>query len=743
MLPLNTVTLLVNGLTLALALGFLLIVLWNDFHKPLNQFFAIFLFLVTLWNVGSLLTQAIILLDPRLPVANFALSLMEVGFTGSSVAIYVLVTVLVGAHTKRFSVLAFISLGLIVIYQIFLIVNRTTTTSVLDTADFSFRFVTLSILFYLIFDGMTLYLLWRYRRKIRSYGLVIGVVIFVVGQSLGFLNPRLQVVYVATTTSAFGALILSFSFLRQEIIVPLAERISQVESMHRVSLAITSQIAIDTLLNEIATQAVGWLAADGAGIFLKRDDLLELATVYNLPRQYVGMQVALGVGVAGSVAGTHRSIYLENYARDWRGDVDLPLARETFGSVICVPLSYAGEVIGTLMVIAGGQGRLLERDDVHLLELLGAQAAVAIAHSRLFAEQRALTREVEIAHSQLETVLVSTENPVIAVDRRFKLIFANPAAIKLFDLPQDANDRPITDILPAEALPEFKLGVVRELLRSRAHVYEISLGNKVFLCQLASLGGPKATGWVAVLNDVTQLKELDRLKSEMVRWASHDLKNPLTGAMLHLDLLREDLAELDNPDIHDTVAVIEKQLKRMHRIIRGILDLERLKVASVAGELCRAALIVKNTVEELQDFARDKNVHLHVEIEDETSVFWGDQNQFERALINLTENAIKFTGINGDVAIKVRKENGHVVFEVKDDGIGIPQSLQDRIFDRFFRGGQSGQRGAGHVSGSGLGLSLVKTIVENHKGKIWLTSQESVGTTFFVSIPSANDSQAL
>jgi signal transduction histidine kinase len=735
MAPLNTITLLFNGLTLALALGFLIIVLWHDYRKELNQFFGIFLFLVTLWNAGSLLLQAALLIDTNLRLSDWAVSTLEVGFTGSSVAAYVLTTILVGAHPRRFRVLAFASLSLILGYQLFLIVNQ--TGQVFTEISFSYRFSAVSLTFYLIFDGVTLFLVWRYRRKIRSFSLIIGIVIFVIGQSLGFLNPRLQIVTTSTALSSLGALILSFSILRLEIITPLADRISQVESMHQVSLAITSQIALDTVLNEISTQAVGWLDADAACIFLKHQHELELATVYNLPEQFTHTQLALGVGVAGSVAITNRSIHLEQYGRDWTGSPDLPLAKETFGSVICVPLTYANEVIGTLMVISGLQGRLFGREDVYLLELLGAQAAVAIAHSRLFAEQRQLTHEVESARSQLETVLTSTESPVIAVNRNFELIFANPAARKLFNIPDKTDDKLITDLLPVVALPELSRNVLRELRRKKGYIYEISFDNRVYLCHLASLGRPRIAGWVAVLNDVTELKELDRLKSEMVRWASHDLKNPLTGAMLYLDLLMEDLANYDNVEVRQSVSMIEKQLERMNRIIRGILDLERLKAGSTSTEICRPSIVVHNAVEELSQLARDSGLTLETHVERDLGVFWGDPEQFERALINLLENAIKFTSSGGEVEIKAQQEDNKIIFSVKDTGIGIPEHLYAPIFDRFFRGGQKGQEGAEHVSGSGLGLSLVKTIVENHKGEIWVESEVGKGTTFFVSIPLA------
>jgi signal transduction histidine kinase len=729
----NSITLLFNGITLALSLSFLLIILWQDTRQELNQFFAIFLFLVMSWNAGSLLAQTASIIDADLSLIKLAISLMELGFTGSSIAIYTLAAVLVRIHTRRFRWLAFTGLALVLLYQLFLIVTDAPIRfERFDAGVFTYQPQPLSAIFYLIFDTATFYLVWRYRRKIRSRSLVAGIVLFVIGQSLSLLNPELRALSVSINLSSFAALMISFAILRQEIITPLAERVVQVEAMHKVSLAITSQIAIDTVLNQIATQAVGWLDADGSGIFLNRENELELATVYNLPKQFVHRRVALGEGIAGKVAQTHQSIHVESYPRDWRGKVDLPLAQETFGSVICVPLIYGGEVIGALMVIAGQQGRLFNPNDVYLLELLGSQAAVAIAHSQLFADQREAMRQAAAARSQLETVLVGTENPVIAVDRQLRLIFANPAAEALFSMQDHMRGRLITDIFPANTLPSNYRDVLSDLRRNRTHVFEVSLDSKIYLCHLALLGRPRIAGCVAVLNDVTQLKELDRLKSEMVRMTSHDLKNPLQAAMANLDLLRDDVWENGNSEVHQSIEAIEKQLERMYRIINGILDLERIKTGAHLQEICHPVKLIEEAIEELQHLADDKAIHLEALVDADTPDFMGDPEQFKRALINLVENAIKFTPVGGAVMILGRKESSSVVFEVKDNGVGIPAELHTQIFERFFRGRQKGME---HVSGSGLGLSLVKTIVENHNGRVWLESQEGVGTIFYVSIP--------
>lgn len=736
MAALNTVTLLINGLTLALALSFLIIILWNDARKELNQFFAAFLFLVALWNVGSLLAQAIALIEDESPLLDISLSVMEVGFTGSSVAIYALTAGLVKLHTRRFRVLTFASLFLILVYRIMLIAGDVVPIPVSpqDPATLTYQERPLLIMFYLIFDGATLYLLWRYRRKIHSYDLQFGIFAFVIGQSLGFLNPELQTISLSVTVSALATLVICFAIVRQEIIRPLAERNSQVEAIRKVSTSITSQSAITFVLDQIASQAAELLGADGVGIFLKDGDLVRLETVYNLPKQFSGAEMRVGEGVAGRTVETQQVIQLDDYGRDWRGKVDLPLAKETFGSVICTPLIYGGEAIGALMIVAGRHGKLFEREDVYLLQLLGAQASVAIAHSRLFAEQVELTRQVEFSRSQLETVLVSTESPVIAVDRKFKLIFANPAARVLFSQVTDSESTPIYRLLPSNAFPPNYRELLREVRRNRAYSYEVVVGDKIYLCHAAPLGKARITGWVAVLNDITQLKELDRLKSEMVRMTSHDLKNPLQAAMANVELLREDVYEIGDEEVRESITVIDKQLHRMNRIIRGILDLERIKNGTISLEICHPMRIINDTIEEMRHLAEDQHVQLETNVSDDLPVFHCDVEQFERAIINLVENAVKFTPAGGRVCLSTYQEDDQLIFEVEDTGVGISEELQARVFDRFFR---AKQKGVEHISGSGLGLSLVKTIVENHRGKVWLESKEGVGTRFYVAVPFA------
>ncbi|MFN8448341.1 MAG: GAF domain-containing sensor histidine kinase [Anaerolineae bacterium] len=734
MTGLNAITLLINAVMLPLALAFLVIILWNDFRKELNQFFAVFLFLVILWNGGSLLAQGLALIDPQSELIKLMIGIMELGFTGSSVAVYVLAAVIVKAHTRRFRALALVSLLVVVFFRLLPILGNAPSAFVtVDAGEFSYHSQPLLVVFYVIFDWGTLYLLWRYRRKVRSRLVEVGVALFVIGQSLGFLNPELQIFSLSINISAVAALVISFAVMGQEIISPLAERNSQVEAIRKVNIAITSHTEIDLLLSQIAMLVASLLGADGVAIFLNGASGIQLAYAHQLPNDPLRMPAVPPNGIAGTATQTRQPVHVDDYAHEWRGVDDFPFARETFGSVVCAPLMHGGEAIGALMAVAAQRhGRLFWNEDVYMLELLGAQAAVAIVHNRLFKEQAELTQQVEIARSQLAAVLDSTQNPVLAVDHRFRLIFANPAAKALFSMQADSIDQPIQQLVPPDALPDDYFGVLRHLRSHPAYTYEISYDERIFLCSLTHLGKTRLRGWVAVLNDVTQLKELDRIKSEMVRMTSHDLKNPLQAAMANLELLQDDLIKVEDSEVWESVQVIDKQLQRMERIIRGILDLERVKSGSLSLEMCHPARIVHNVMYEMRERAVDGHITLMTEVDEALPEFACDVEQFERAIINLVENAIKFTASGGNVTVRARQNNEALMFEVQDTGVGIEKDLQSRVFDRFYR---ANQKGTEHVSGSGLGLSLVKAVVENHRGKVWLESEPGVGTTFFVSIP--------
>jgi signal transduction histidine kinase len=268
------------------------------------------------------------------------------------------------------------------------------------------------------------------------------------------------------------------------------------------------------------------------------------------------------------------------------------------------------------------------------------------------------------------------------------------------------------------------------------HVYELVARQRTYLCHVAELGKARAEGWVVVLNDVTQLKELDRLKSQMVQMTSHDLKNPLQAAMSYIELLTEDGENIFTDDMQGYINVIWMQLNRMYRIISGILDLERVQAGTPAFEQIVLEDVLRRAVDELSDQARSKGLDLQLELDKDLPYVLGDAQQLGQALVNLVENAVKFTPSGGKVVVRADVDKTQVVIHVSDTGVGIPSDEQQRVFERFYRGRQEG---IVHLGGSGLGLSLVKAVVDRHNGEISLESQPGKGTVFHVQLPIAEE----
>lgn len=729
----NAIALLFNALTLALALDMLILILWHDPRNTANRYFSLFLFMMVVWASGSLVARGAAYAGGELPIIRMGLGLLYTGFAGASISIYIFSAVVVGHRGRFFSAVAVLVMVIVFVYQgLLLFVVETSGSFSVRDGVLEYPFDPLGIALYLVFPLATVYLVWANRRKLRSRYLTLGILMFCAGQVGSLISPRLRTWGVAEDVGAIAALLMSYGVVQRQILVPLLGRTRQLEAVRGVGLAITSRLVLQDTLTTIAAQATEMLDAGGSAIFLKEEDSLRVAVVHDLPAQNVGYTLGFGRGMVGKVAETRQAVRIEQYARDWSGEDDLPDARARFGSVVAVPLIFADEVVGVLLVSHGKHGGIFDREDVRMLELLGPQAAAAIVNSRLFEAERELSNALAAAKSQLEAVLAGTRSPVIAFDRQFRCIFANPAVEQVLTLDRAPVGQRLFDFVPPRLLPGSPLRAARDLRLRRSHVYEVALGDRAFLCQIAELGSRAPEGWVAVLNDVTQLKEVDRLKSQMIQMTSHDLKNPLQAAMSYLELLSEDGEGIFTESMRSDLAIVWSQLDRMFRLINGILDLERISSGTGAFQPCGLEDILARVVVDVAARARSKGLTLELDIKVALPAVLADAQQIAQAFGNIVENAVKFTDPGGWIWVRARAEKRQVLVEVEDTGIGIAAQDVPRVFDRFYRVRQPGSDSA---EGSGLGLSIVKAIVDRHGGEVQLESEYGKGTTVRVWLP--------
>lgn len=243
--------------------------------------------------------------------------------------------------------------------------------------------------------------------------------------------------------------------------------------------------------------------------------------------------------------------------------------------------------------------------------------------------------------------------------------------------------------------------------------------------------------WTVIVGDVTALVELSNLKTRMLRIASHDLKNPLARIKGFVDLIFMMTTTLDERD-RKYLTLISEAGDEMLRIIDDILNLERMRSGKLLLSDINLSQVVREVCSRHQPDLIQKEQTLDIVMPDEAITVRADAAQLSQAITNYVGNAIKYTPQGGRVVVRLTAEGQRVRFEVEDSGYGIPAKAQPKIFTEFYRAKAEGTL---HIPGTGLGLSLVKSVIEAHGGEVGFTSAEGVGSTFFFLLPEQQTAQ--
>src|SRR6266498_426002 len=398
-------------------------------------------------------------------------------------------------------------------------------------------------------------------------------------------------------------------------------------------------------------------------------------------------------------------------------------------SLIALALRHENRYYGVLWAAYNKQ-RVFTDADLRFISTLASQASLAVANIRLF-----LT--VELSRRQLEAILNSTPDPVLVTDASNRLILANPAAGHVFGVTIRRGERPDHErVIQVKALNELLQASSTE--RRSA---EISMpdGRTYLAMASAMTADGKTVGRVCILRDVTQLKEIDTLKSDFVSTVSHDLRSPLTLMRGYATML-EMAGELNEQQKSYTKMIVQG-VDNMAKLVNNLLDLGRIDFGvGLQVESIPVLDILERVTSSLQLQAKQKQISLGVEIpKDMPNVIEADQALLQQALYNLVENGLKYTPEGGEVTIHLQTSLSELTFAIQDSGIGIPENDQPRLFEKFYRGTN---REALVQRGTGLGLAIVRSIAERHGGKVWVESQLGAGSTFYLQIPLVQSKEA-
>lgn len=232
-----------------------------------------------------------------------------------------------------------------------------------------------------------------------------------------------------------------------------------------------------------------------------------------------------------------------------------------------------------------------------------------------------------------------------------------------------------------------------------------------------------------------ELSRLNKKKDDLVRMVSHDIKNPLTGIIGLVKLMR-DTDELSSDDRKHMLSVIENSGNNLLNMVKEVLDRESKKEEPESLELKNVELwdVIEQVVSMNKAKSTLKNIELTYNVEPDDLQLEVDRNKIEIALNNLVSNALKFTPSKGDVTVSAHLTDNdqYVLIEVKDTGIGIPESMKNDLFESDLKYSRDG---TGGEAGTGLGLDIVQLYVNRHNGNVWVESEEDIGTSFFIKLP--------
>ncbi len=337
--------------------------------------------------------------------------------------------------------------------------------------------------------------------------------------------------------------------------------------------------------------------------------------------------------------------------------------------------------------------------------------------------------------TKLENIMLSMSEGVVAVDDSGRIILANPQSRSILGLYQSE----LTGSKIAKELPQEKMAALfnRVLNERRPQTEEYTLQNgKIVSLHVSPLRTPdKVWGAVGVIQDITEIRRLEQMRSDFVANVSHELRTPMTSIQGFVEALIDGMVD-DREGQERCLGVILDETIRLNRLVNDLLDLSGLEAGQVKWPVEPVSLppLFDEVIIKLTPQLEKHGLTAELDYPGDLPPVVGNHDRIQQVLINLLDNAISFTPPGGNITLLARQEEEVIRVNVSDTGAGIPPDEQERIWERFHKVDRSRTRGAG---GTGLGLSIVRQIVEAHGGEVGLSSLPGEGTTFYFTLKTA------
>ncbi len=366
--------------------------------------------------------------------------------------------------------------------------------------------------------------------------------------------------------------------------------------------------------------------------------------------------------------------------------------------------------------------------------LLGRYGNSARSHANLLqGELDGTLQELQRVREQWDTVGENIDEGIILISADQHIVYLNAAARNLLNLPDGAG-RELSDAGWSLQLQPLVAKVLEGQAGSLSQV--VVAEDRAFHVTARACNTDSACAAVVVLNEVTELQRLGRVRRDFVANISHELRTPVTNLQLLADTIANAI-EQNPPAAAEWLDKLRGQIDALHQLTTELMDLSLIESGQMPIKLVDTRIVdlIDPVVTLLQPQIERKHIGVDIKVSRELHAL-ADSNGIRRVLSNLLHNAIKFTSPGGHIALRANRVDDNVEIQIEDDGIGIPARDLPRIFERFYKVDRA--RVQGETRSTGLGLAVAKHIVEGHGGNIWAESVEGKGSTFHFTLPAAN-----
>jgi PAS domain S-box-containing protein len=481
--------------------------------------------------------------------------------------------------------------------------------------------------------------------------------------------------------------------------------------------------------DEVVREATGLVDGEAAVLRVLQDDELIVKAAWGTGTAgVVGTRSSSAAGIAGIVAQSRSPLAVEDAHETPRFVREDPLVRNGMASAVAVPLFAHGGSLHGVLCVYDRRVRAWGEDERQALVALAATASAAFWSAELYAR---VAEEKE----RSEAILANIADGIVAVDRDDEIVLWNATAEQVTGVPaEEALGRRVADVLQRELAAESDApGSERQIafMRGGKEVW-LSVTEAVMLDAAGAVAGR-----IFAFRDVSSERVVEQMKSDFVATVSHELRTPLTSIYGFAEtLLRGDVA-FSAAERSTFLSYIASESERLINIVDDLLNVARLETGTLGLSISRTDVgeIVTETVGRFAEHV-DGDFTFDVEVPDGSVFVRADREKLTQIVMNLVDNAVKFSPTGGRIAVTARRRSDTAEIRIEDEGIGIARSDQQRIFTKFYRA----EEGAVHSpQGTGLGLFLARGLLAAMGGRIWVESSEGEGATFVFELPVAKD----